>query len=386
VLGPDRDGHARGVSVKPWDKTPAVRWRHRCGAGYAGVAVAADRVYLWHREDDREVIECLSAADGSRLWSRRFPAIYSGGVDPDRGPRCVPVVTPRHVVLYGAAGDLHVLDAARGTLRWTRQLRSELEAGDGYFGAGSTPLVLEDRVLVEVGARDGAGLVAVALEDGRTLWKRLDSEASYASPVRLRRGDQTLVIAPMRLETVLVDPRDGRILSRVDFGRRGPSVVAATPLVDGQRSLLTASYGVGCRMIDWSAEPPRNLWDDTDVISSQYATPIRVGDIVLAVTGREDFSNAGLVCSRWEDGGELWAEPDYGTAHMIATRDGVISVGVDGRLDLIEPRPDRFSRLASCQLPEGSYRSLPALAGGTLFLRRTTSPSRGELIALEVAP
>src|SRR5690606_1928465 len=87
ILGPNRDAQAIGEAVEPWSEPPAVRWRVACGAGYAGVAVAADQVLLWHRLGDEEHLDCLAVEDGHRLWRASFPAIYRGGVDADRGPR-----------------------------------------------------------------------------------------------------------------------------------------------------------------------------------------------------------------------------------------------------------------------------------------------------------
>ncbi|XZE54449.1 PQQ-binding-like beta-propeller repeat protein [Planctomycetaceae bacterium SH139] len=384
ILGPNRDGQAVGEQVAAWTDDPPVRWRFPCGAGYAGVAVQDEQVYLWHRQGAQEVLTCLQAVTGKKLWEQAFPAIYSGGVDPDAGPRCVPVVTGEQVLVYGAGGDLHALATDSGKLRWSRQLRSELDAADGYFGAGSTPLVVDDLVIVAVGGRSQAGLVGLNLADGKTRWQALDSEAAYASPVTIMLQGVQHVVAPMRLETVVIKPLSGQVVRRIDFGKRGPSVVAATPLVDGSQIFLTASYGIGCRKLDLNKSTPANLWADASAVSSQYATPLRVGELLLAISGREDFSDAGLVCVRWNDGQPLWQKADYGTAHLIGVGNRALAQQVDGKLELIEVVADAYRPIASFDLPAGSYRALPAFAGGTLFCRRTQTTNSGELLAIEL--
>lgn len=403
VLGPNRDGHAEGESVAPWKGNLKIRWRVSCGAGYAGVAVAGQRVFVWHREGDSELLDCLNATDGKRLWRQTFDAYYRGGVDPDVGPRCVPVVSGDRVVVYGAGGDLHAVSVSDGAKLWSRSLQEDFNADEGYFGAGSTPLVITNRdldketdvetqtpsfgkemVIVEAGGRTGAGLVGLNLADGKTLWKTLDSEAAYASPVLITVAGKKLVAALMRLSLVLVDPQSGKVETEVPFGKRGPTVNAATPIVEDQQILLTASYGIGCKKIRVGLGNSESLWSNDDVISSQYVTPVKIDNYLYAVTGREDMGTPALCCVDWETGQQKWIKSDYGTAHLIAMGHYLLVQNVDGRVDLITATADACNVLASSPLPDGTYRSLPAVANGQLFVRRSQTPRSGEILAIEI--
>jgi outer membrane protein assembly factor BamB len=384
ILGPNRDGQAIDERIEPWTEPPKVRWRVTCGAGYSGVAVSGGKVLLWHRTDGKEVLDCLAVKDGSRIWRASFPAIYRGGVDADLGPRSVPVVEGDRVFVYGAAGDLHAVSIANGETIWSRQLRTDYQAEDGYFGAGSTPIVVGSLVITPVGGKKGNGLVAVNSEDGKTVWTAVDEAAAYASPVRIEWDGQPRVAAVMGLRTVVVDPVTGAVLRQFDFGRRGPTVNAATPLVDGTQLFVTASYGIGCRMVDLAADPPKDVWKSLDVISSQYSTPVRVGESIYSIDGREDVGDAALICVRWDDGKVAWRKPGYGTAHLIAAGDHILAQSTAGRLQMFVADESSFRPIAEAKLPEGSYRSLPALADGVIYCRRTVSASSGELIALEL--
>jgi len=386
ILGPHRDGQAVGETIPAWTGSPPVRWRVPCGAGYSGVAVAKGNVLLWHRVNDEEVLDCLSTEDGRRRWRASFPAIYRGGVDADLGPRTVPVVDGERVFVYGAAGDLHAVAIADGATVWSRELRSEYEADDGYFGAGSTPIVVGNHLIVAMGGSNGAGLIAVDKIDGKTRWTAVDEAAAYASPVTMQVNGETRVIAVLGLKTVMIEPTAGKVIRQFDFGRRGPTVNAATPLVDGTKLFVTASYGIGCRMIDMATDPPQDLWKSRDVISSQYATPIHLGDWLYAINGREDMGDAGLMCVRWADGQVAWNRPDFGTAHLIGVGDRVLAQVTDGRLELFAAEAEKFRQLAIMDLPPGSYRSMPALTDGVLYCRRTISATEGELFALALHP
>jgi len=383
ILGPNRDGQTAGETIAVWNKPPEVRWKAPCGAGYAGAAVAGGNVFLWHRIGREELLDCLDAKDGKRLWRTGFEAVYRGGVDADQGPRCVPVVAGKRVFVYGAAGDLHAVNLSDGKPLWTRKLRTEYDAEDGYFGAGSTPIVVGQTLIAAIGGRNGAAVVALNVEDGKTRWTSADEDAAYASPVTMRIDGKTVVAAVMGLNTVLLDIETGEVMRRFAFGRRGPVVNAATPLVDQSRLFVTASYGIGCRMVDLAPETPTDIWQSRDVISSQYASPVRSGDYLYAITGREDIGDAGLLCVRWADGKTSWTRPDFGTGHLIVGGDRVLAQLTGGRLDLFAADPTAYQPLATADLPPGSYRSLPAFSDGTLFCRRTISSTEGELIALQ---
>jgi outer membrane protein assembly factor BamB len=389
VLGPNRDGNAKAEEVEAWAGELPVRWRVPCGGGYAGVAVTRGRVFLWHRIDENEILDCLDASDGKRIWRQTFEAFYRGGVDPDIGPRCVPLVNGETVVVYGAGGDMHAVSFDDGAKRWSRALRADYEADEGYFGAGSSPLVArtdagEDLVVVEVGGETSAGLVALNLNDGKTRWKTLDTEAAYASPVLLDIEGKQYVAALMRLSLFIVDPENGRVRSELPFGRRGPTVNAATPIVDGTQIFLTASYGIGCVKVDVAGASKASLWKDKQVIGSQYATPVRIGNFLYASSGRDDIGVPEMCCVDWRTGKRTWAETGFGSAHLITVGNSIVAQNVDGRVDLIAANSSKYQRLATTKLPAGTYRALPALSDGTLFCRRTESARSGELLAIDL--
>src|SRR5207248_89064 len=153
ILGPHRNGHADGETLlESWPSGgPAVLWKYRLGAGYAGPAIVGDRVIVFHRVGNEERVECLTASSGQSRWKTDFPASYRPGINPDAGPRCVPLVAAESVYVFGAAGDLHALDLETGNKRWTRPLYADYHGDEGYFGAGSTPILVGGKLLVNVG-------------------------------------------------------------------------------------------------------------------------------------------------------------------------------------------------------------------------------------------
>src|SRR5262245_11358793 len=155
ILGPLRNGHAEGERLLgTWPASgPKLLWKFPLGSGYAGAAVMAGRVVVFHRPGSSERVECLDAATGTSLWKADFEANYRGGIDADKGPRCVPLLAGNSVYAFGAAGDLDAVALDSGKQLWTRALCDENKSDLGYFGAGSTPVLVGGRLLVNVGGK-----------------------------------------------------------------------------------------------------------------------------------------------------------------------------------------------------------------------------------------
>jgi len=133
----------------------------------------------------------MDAASGKVLWRTALPTRYVSTISSDSGPRCVPLIHKDAVYLFGAGGELFCLALDSGKQRWLRDTRREFKAPEGYFGVGSTPIVEDGKLLVNVGSRDGAGVIALGLADGKTIWKSTNERASYSSPVAVTNSAKT---------------------------------------------------------------------------------------------------------------------------------------------------------------------------------------------------
>lgn len=384
ILGPHRNGQAEGETLATvWPAAgPPRRWRYPLGSGYAGAAVVGRHVVVFHRVGDQERVECLNAETGRSLWRADFPAMYRGGIDPDTGPRCVPLVVQDTVYAFGAAGDLYAVDLATGRPRWRRSLYADYQADEGYFGAGSTPLHVAGRLLVNVGGK-GAGLVALDPDSGQTLWKATDEAASYASPVFFASPKGPAALFVTRFNCLWVEPEHGAVHPLFPFGRRGPTVNAATPLIVNKSLFVTASYGIGAVFAKLDRGQAQIVWKNDDVLSSQYATPVEHEGLLYGIHGREDVGVAELRCVEEATGNIRWRVPGHGVAHLIVAGDRLVIQKVDGWLALAEASGAAYRELAKAQVATQPTRALPALAAGRLYVR--TGSGGGELICLDLA-
>ncbi|RMG35649.1 MAG: hypothetical protein D6725_12065 [Planctomycetota bacterium] len=373
ILGPHRNGVAASDErlEESWPAGgPPVIWQRSVGRGLAGVAVAGGTCVLFHRVGDEEIVEAMDAASGRVRWRRGFPTSYTSVFVDDDGPRCTPVISGQRVIVYGAQGGLRCLNLRDGEVLWEVETHRVFDAPEGYFGAGSTPLVWNGRVIVNVGgARKGAGVVAFDLKTGRTLWTAVEDAASYSSPVVATLGGQPRVVCVTRLNCVGLDPRNGTVAFSFPFGRRGPTVNAATPLVLGDRLFVSAHYGVGAVWAKLSADDVRILWRSDEIMSNHYMTCIEYQGKLFGIHGQERLTPGELRCIDPRQQRVLWSVPDFGYGAAIRARDRAVFLKTDGELVLWAPDMRRFRPLTRVTLFDSTTRALPALAGGRLYAR-----------------
>ena len=69
-LGPARNGEYTGTNLaQTWPKEgPRKVWQKNIGQGFSGPAVSQGKLILFHRVDNKEVVDCLDASDGQAVW------------------------------------------------------------------------------------------------------------------------------------------------------------------------------------------------------------------------------------------------------------------------------------------------------------------------------
>ena len=184
-LGPKRDGVWRETAIVQEfpPQGPPVRWRTPIGGGFAGPAVAANRVYITDRKiaqgernpanpfqrgtvPGTERILCLDAADGRILWKHEHDCSYT--VSYPSGPRTTPVVFGGKVYTLGAEGHLFCLDAASGTVLWSRELRKDYNIQSPIWGFSASPLLDGHRLICIVGGPESV-VVAFHKDNGKVI-------------------------------------------------------------------------------------------------------------------------------------------------------------------------------------------------------------------------
>lgn len=380
ILGPSRNG----VGVKErladsWpNEGPKLVWRREVGSGFSGVAVADGIAVLFHRVEGRERVEAMHADTGKPIWTDDAPAKFVPSYTSDSGPRSVPLIHKGRVYVYGALGVLRCLELKTGKEVWQRdtfrdyctQRTRRGEPPEGFFGIGNTPIVVDDKLIVNVGGDEKtAGIVAFSLTTGKTLWTATDVRASYSSPIFAKMNGEQHVIFAARFHVISVNPQDGSERFRIPFGRPGPNVTAATPLMLNDHLFVTASYNFGAVFAKIGKSAAEVKWESDEVLSSQYSTGIATDGKIIGIHGRQDVGASALRCIDPMTKKVVWEKPDFGYATLIAADGKLIIVKTDGECVLAEQSSKEYRELDRARILPGTTRALPALANGKLYVR-----------------
>ena len=379
ILGPNRNGVAIEERIAlSWPGSGLKSlWQREVGSGFAGVAVTQGKAVLFHRIGEQEIVEAMEALTGKVVWKAAFAARYSPSYTDDDGPRAVPVLAGNRVYTYGALGDLRCLNLSTGKLLWERNTYDEFnskrpfrgEPPEGYFGMASSPIVEGDKVLINVGGdAKGAGIVAFAADTGKTLWTATDERASYSSPLAVTIDGVRHVIVVTRLNVLSLNPDTGKIRFRFPFGRLGPTVSAAGPVVVGEHLFVTASYGIGSAWVKVGEDRAEVLWRDPQILASQYTTCVEKDGHLFGIHGRQDGPPAALRCIDPRTRRVLWTESAFGYATLIRVGDHLLILKTDGTLVLAKANAARYEELARTRVCENTTRALPALCNGLLYV------------------
>ena len=128
------------------------------------------------------------------------------------------------------------------------------------------------------------------------------------------------------MKALAIDPISGDVLFETPFGKQGPTVNGATPLAFQNKLFLSASYGIGARLMEISADGKtlQSQWDGDDIMSSQYSTCLLHQNALFGTHGREDIGIAALRSISVDSGKVYWEEPGFGVAHCILINDKIL--------------------------------------------------------------
>lgn len=381
-LGPTRNGiYTGGDLLDALPQSPRIAWKVETGQGWSSPVVADGKVLIFHRMKDEAILDCLDAANGKQVWRSAYPTHYVDGFDFDPGPRATPAVADGRVFTFGAEGVLRAVELSSGKEFWAIDTVKDFKAQNGFFGLASSPIVAGDKVIALVGgATGGKTVVAIDCKSGKLGWSLTlpqFPEAGYSSPTIANFGGHSYLLVLHRAGLAVLDlAAQGRVMSQVPFrSRQEASVNAATPLVVGNEVFLSASYGVGAKLLKFEPAKlaagdytPQVVWENDDSMSSHYATCVVKDGFLYGFHGRQE-QGPELRCVEWATGKARWSQEDFGAGTVTLAGDKLVVLTEKGVLRFVAASPEAFKELGHAQILPATVRAYPAIANGMLFAR-----------------
>lgn len=382
--GAGRDYRVDSLSLATsWpEEGPREVWRVPLGAGYSGIAAVGDRLFTMYREDETEITVALSAADGARLWERRDAAPFAPyhRMEHGSGPHLTPLVVDGVVFTAGIHGNLMALDAATGELRWRRELIREMGGSEMDRGYSSSPIAHGDHLIAVVGG-EGQGLVAFRRADGEPVWRSLDLEASYSSPLLIEIGGREQLVLFGREAVVAVDPNDGSELWRHGHPTSyGLNISVPLWNADEDRLFVSSAYNGGSRVLALEngerGTTVEEVWAHKQM-RIHIGNAVRFGEVVWGANG--DFGAVPFTGVRADTGEIVHRTREIARAYALRVGDLLLALDEDGVLTLARPRSDTLDILEQRPILQSRTWTPPTVAGARLYAR-----DQDTLVALEL--
>jgi outer membrane protein assembly factor BamB len=348
----------------------APEWRKEIGAGFAGPVLAQGRLIVFFRSGGLELVEAWDSRTGAKQWSTSSPTRYRDDFGFDEGPRSAVAVADGRVFSHGAEGLLQALDLASGKRLWSVATMEKYGVEKNFFGAAGTPLVYGDLVMLNVGGKAGAGVVAFDAASGREKWKATSDEASYSSGITASLNGVPHAFFLTRNGLAALHLPSGKVAQQVRWRSRSRSSVnAASPVVVGDEIFVSASYGTGAAVLRAQGPVWQPLWESDEALSNHYATSVCRDGNLYGFHGRQEEGQV-LRCVEWKSGKVKWSVDSFGAGTVTLRNDRtLLLVRESGEVVEAEASPQAYKRLGSLHALPGVVRAYPALDGNTLFVR-----------------
>ena len=384
-LGPQRNGVYSGPLATSWPAGgPKKLWQKGIGTGFAGPVVAGDRLILFHRVNDEEVVDALDPKSGAPRWHYAYRTAYRDDFGFDEGPRAVPVVAQDRVYTFGAEGQLRAIDLASGKELWAVDTMRRFHVRKGFFGAAGSPLVEDGRVIANVGGDNNAGIVAFNAQTGAVLWTATNHEASYSSPIGATFGGRKAVVFFTRQGLVALDPANGAVrFQKMWRSRSQASVNAATPIVSGDAIFVSATYDTGAALVRVKDDALAEVWSSDESMSNHYATSVLHHGVLYGFHGRQEF-NPSFRAVDLDTGKVRWSEDRFRAGTVTLASDTLVILRETGELVLAPASPQAFRPIARAQILPPTLRAYPAIADGILYVRNSDTGGHDVLAAFDL--
>ena len=363
-----------------WSKTENVAWKLPVPDCSGSTPIVwGDRIFIGVAEGGDLYLWCVDRTRGAVLWKQRL----GGGnvrMQKQNMSSPSPVTDGRTVWAMTGTGILKAFDLA-GKELWMRDIQKEYGRFGLQWGYGSSPLLHEDALYVQVlhgmHTDDPSYLLRIDKATGKTVWRverptqaRFESPDAYTTPALLRYGTATEIVITGGDVVTGHDPATGKELWRANGlnpANDGSYRIVASPVVHGdiivapsrERPIIALKAG-------GRGDVTRShvLWSSGN--GPDVPTPVTDGTYLYVVNDR------GIMwCIDLKTGKDVYSRQrvrpaTYSGSLVIA--DGRIYVTNEDGVTVVVKAGPTFQVLAENDLDDYTLSS-PAISDGQIFIR-----------------
>ncbi len=387
--GPFANGHSdsTGLPLK-WSEKQNVKWKVPIhGRAWSTPVILANQIWMTTAtKDGKKMYAICVARDTGKilldklLFTNKKPRPLSNSVNSYGSPSAV-IEEGRVYIHFGSYGTA-CLDTKTFKVLWERR---DFECNH-YRGPASSPLLVDDKLVLTFDGSDLQYSAAVYKATGKTAWRTKrstdygdvlpngkfkangDFRKSYNTPIVIMRGDRKVLVSPAAKAVYGLDAHTGKEYWQVRYKQHS----SASRVVYGHGLLFV---NTGYSRPEMKAVRPGGSGDVTETHVAWHKkkglpnqpSPLLIGDYLYLL------SDGGVVSCRAAKTGKLmWQGRIKGkfSASLLYADGRIYAFNNQGLATVLKPGKE-FKVLATNELDAG-FMASPAVAGKALFLRTRT--------------
>lgn len=380
--GADRLGIVTGPPISTdWNANPPKElWRAPIGGGYSAFAVVGNYAFTLEQRGENEVVSCYDTTTGHEIWIYEYPARFyeaMGGL----GPRATPTIDENRVYTVGAVGDVNCLDAVSGELIWKKNPLEHYNIPNVTWGISSSPLIVEDTVVINPGGPKGNGLIAYNKLTGEEVWKcegltsftkeeGFDKNlCGYSSPTLIELHGVRQILNFDGFGLAGHNPETGKQLWSFQHENNAGVNVAQPILLDENQFFISSSYGNGSALVkvnyDGKAWSTEKVWQNSISMRCKFTSPVLHNGYVYGL------DEGILMCLDPINDKKMWKRGRYGHGQVLLVDGNLLIISEKGDLVLVEANPEKFNEIASIPVLKKSAKvwNPHTLVNGIVYVR-----------------
>ena len=348
----------------------------------SGLAISRGRLLTLIQKDGKQTLISLNALTGEPAWETPLAPEYRNGMG--NGPRATPAISGEQVFSYTGEGILTATNFADGKIVWSHNVVNELKGQVAEYGMASSPLAIDHRVHVTVGA-PRATVAAYDAASGKLAWTAGDDPAGYSSPTLLNVGGQSQFVVYSGASVLGLRPDTGAVLWRHPYETNFDCNIA-TPLAVKDQVFISSGVNHGSVLL--ALKLAGDKFDVKEVWKSQGSKSVLRNEWQTSILhdgflyGFDNVGAAGpvthLTCVNAATGERAWQSLRFGKGNLISA-DGMLFIStMNGELVVARATSKGYEEIGRKEVLN-STRQAPALSNGLLYLR-----DNEEIVCLDV--
>jgi len=371
--GPNRDGVVGSFTEpKSWPERLTRKWKVDVGLGYATPIVVGNRVFMFSRQGDDEVLAAFDTETGARIWASRYAAPFTispAAARHEKGPKSTPTFAGGKIFTLGMTNIVTAYDAATGRQLWQKPAT----AAQTLYHTAMSPLVDRGLMILHVGGHDRGTLNAYDVNTGAVKWHWDGDGPGYGSPVAVDVDGTRQIVVFTQEHLVGVSAATGELLWKRPFST-SYTQNAITPILYNQTVIVSGlDKGVTALRIvkkngGWDAE---SVWENSDV--AMYMTNgVVVRDTLVSLSHKNSGQFFGLDA---RTGKTLWKSPPRQATNAEIARAGDLLFVLKDDAELVVTRigPNGFEPVRTYTVADSATWAQPSISGDRIFVKDVAS-------------